>query len=523
MSYYLNTDTPLILFRKAVGSKIYVDKSMLIEKISDTITNGNQYICITRPRRFGKTINANMLGAYYTRGFDSHELFDGLAISKSDSYPKHLNKHNVIYIDFSRMPDICTGYQDFIINIRNGILEDITEAYPGLKGKAYPMLSQMLKDTGDSFAFIMDEWDSIFYKSFMTEGDKNAYLEFLKGLLKDQPYVELAYMTGVLPIAKYSSGSELNMFDEYNFMNDNIYDRYFGFREEEVRALCEKYPTVPFEEVKAWYDGYYTSDGKSLFNPRSVSKALTRGVCLNYWTETGPMNEIADCIEHNVDEVREDIVKMVAGIPVPVKLRGYSAAESRLDTRDEILSAMVVYGFLSYHDGCIRIPNYELMEKYQDVLSRKSMGEVKEIVDRSKEMLAATLSGEEKKVASMLEEVHDREIPFLKYGDENALSCVITLCYLSARDSYMVEREAKSGKGYCDYLFIPKKDSDPAIIMELKVGGTCEEALAQIKDRNYLQKVAHCREILLVDINYDKEKHHECRIERVNGEMSIEI
>ncbi|MCI7304165.1 PD-(D/E)XK nuclease domain-containing protein [Ihubacter massiliensis] len=224
------------------------------------------------------------------------------------------------------------------------------------------------------------------------------------------------------------------------------------------------------------------------------------------------MNEIADCIEHNVDEVREDIVKLVAGIPVPIKLKGYSAAELQLDTRDEILSAMVVYGFLSYYDGCLQIPNHELMEKYEDVLTRRSMGEVKAIVDRSQKMLEATLAGEEETVAAILEEVHDKEILFLKYNDENALSCVITLCYLSARDDYYIEREAKSGKGYCDYLFLPKKPGKPAIVLELKVGGSCEEAIAQIRDKNYAQKAEGCEEILLVGINYDRVKQHQCRI-----------
>ena len=355
----------------------------------------------------------------------------------------------------------------------------------------------------------------------MSQEDKNAYLQFLKGLLKDQPYVELAYMTGVLPIVKYSSGSELNMFDEYNFMNDNIYDRFFGFHEEEVRKLCQEHPTVPYEEVKKWYDGYYLSDGRSLFNPRSVKNALLRGRCLNYWTETGPMNEIADCIEHNVDAVREDVVKLVAGLSIPVKLEGYSASELQLDTRDEILSAMVVYGFLSYHDGYLRIPNHELMEKFQRVLSRKSMGSIREIVLRSREMLEATLEGKEEKVAQILENVHDREIPFLQYNDENALSCVITLCYLAARDDYEVIREAKSGKGYCDYLFRPLRPSYPAIILELKVDGSCEQALDQIRERNYMQKVEDCKEILLVGINYDsRSKQHACRIEKVKRKES---
>lgn len=177
-------------------------------------------------------------------------------------------------------------------------------------------------------------------------------------------------MTGVLPIAKHSSGSELNMFEEFSFMNDSEFDRYFGFDEDEVKELCRKAGTLSFDEVKYWYDGYFTSDGKSLFNPRSVNFALTRGKCLNYWTETGPMNEVADCIEHNVDEVREDIVKMVADIPVAVRLKGYSASELQLNTRDEILSAMVVYGFLSYHDGYVKIPNREIKERFQDARDR---------------------------------------------------------------------------------------------------------------------------------------------------------
>lgn len=372
---YLNTRLPIIHFQKTLKNEIYVDKSMLIEPINKLVGTGDCYICITRPRRFGKTINANMLGAYYTKGYDSSTLFKGLAIEHNVVYEKHKNKHNVIFIDFSRMPDFCMNYQDYITNIVHGMREDIVENYPELAKNKYSSLSQMLQATGETFVFILDEWDSIFYEEFMDVKSKNHYLKFLKALLKDQPYVELAYMTGVLPITKYSSGSELNMFREYNFMNDFIFEEYFGFHEEEVKKLCERYNGVGYEELTHWYDGYYLSDGRHLFNPRSVSFALSDGVCLNYWTETGPMNEIADCIEHNVDAVREDIVKMVAGIPVEIELLGYSATELQLNTRDEILSAMVVYGFLSYYNGQLRIPNHELMIKYQRVLSRESMGE----------------------------------------------------------------------------------------------------------------------------------------------------
>lgn len=512
--YYLNTPGPYRHFKETIESSIYVDKTMLIDRITGNIRKDGKYVCITRPRRFGKTINANMLGAYLTKGYEGQELFDSLEIADTENYKKYLNRYNVIYIDFSKTPDICPDYQTYILNILNGIKEDLRQAYPQLAGKDYPMISRMFEDTGDSFIFILDEWDSIFYKKFVTMEDRNSYLGLLKNLFKDQTYADLVYMTGVLPIAKYSSGSELNMFDEYNFINDNIYDAFFGFTDEEVQKLCKDCKTVSYEEVKYWYDGYYTSDGRRLFNPRSVNRALCRGICLNYWTETGPMNEVADCIENNTDAVREDIVKMVAEIPVEAELAGYSAAELSLNTRDEILSAMVVYGFLAYHDGYLQIPNHELMEKFQRVLERDSMGELQKIAASSREMLRATLECREDVVAQILEEVHDREIPFLQYHDENSLSCVITLCYLYARKDYFVEREAKSGKGYCDYLFIPRKKKLPGIILELKVNAACEEAIRQIKERNYMERLKDTEEILLVGISYDRKKHHTCRIEK---------
>lgn len=299
---YLNTDGPYILFRDAVNSEIFVDKSMLIEKVSGNIRTGNRYLCITRPRRFGKSMNAHMLAAYYTKEIDTESLFNTLKISETKGYPVHRNRHNVIFADMSKAPDICLGYQDYISYVIRGLREDLEEAYPALRKKEYSSVSQMFKDSGESFIFIFDEWDSLFYRDFMTAADKSAYLFFLKNLLKDQPYVELAYMTGILPIAKYSSGSELNMFDEYHFMNDTIYDVYFGFSEKEVQELCRRYgKTLTYDDLKKWYDGYYLSNGSSLFNPRSVTKALSRGVCLNYWTETGPMNEIADYIKQLSD------------------------------------------------------------------------------------------------------------------------------------------------------------------------------------------------------------------------------
>lgn len=518
---YLDIKDPIINFEQTINDKIYVDKSSMIHLISNNIKmRSSKYICITRPRRFGKTINANMLGAYFTKGYDTHSLFDRLNISETENYEQHINQHHVIYINLSRMPDFCDSFTIYLKSIHKKLMNDMVEYY-NIDSKLYDSISDALNACNDTFMFILDEWDSIFYKDFMTEKDKKEYLEFLNGLLKDQPYVDLAYMTGVLPIAKYSSGSALNrhcpplgVFEEFSFMKDDIYEEYFGFHEDEVKELCKYYPKVTYGELKYWYDGYVLEDGRSLFNPRSVTSALKRGKCRNYWTETGPMNEVADCIENNVKAVREDIVNLVSEIPVKVDLEGYGASDLNLDTRDAILSAMVVYGFLSYHKGKLQIPNHELMMKFETVLERESMGEVAEIVKNSEKMLNATIKQDTESVAHYLREIHAREVPLLKYNDENSLSCVITLCYLKARDYYRVTREEHSGEGYVDFLFYPIVNGYPAIVLELKYGHSAEDAIKQIKRKNYIDQVRIYKDILLVGINYDKEnKKHTCIIE----------
>lgn len=258
--FYLNVPAPKLLFQRAKNSQIFVDKSLLIENVSKQINTNEQYICVTRPRRFGKTINANMLAAYYTKGLDSGSLFAGLEISKQKTYPEHLNQHNVVRIDFSQMPDDCRSYTAYISDIQNMLRKDLGKAYPHLDPLVYSSLSSLFEATGDSFIFILDEWDAIFHKRFLTEEDREEFLEFLRKLLKDKAYVELAYMTGVLPIAKYSSGSALNMFREDHALKHGPYERFFGFTKTEVQALCKERQTICYQELKQWYDGYQMKD-----------------------------------------------------------------------------------------------------------------------------------------------------------------------------------------------------------------------------------------------------------------------
>lgn len=521
MPYFLNSITPVNQFTKTTKEKYFVDKSELIVRMNELVGTASQYVCITRPRRFGKTINAMMLACYYSKNADFKTLFDNLEISKNHSYLTHLNKHNVIYMTMNELPKPNCSYEEFIENYINDLVEDLVDSYPGVKiDKSKPLskiFSQVYNETNEGFIFIIDEWDYIFNNNLFNNEDRENFLQFLKDLLKDKPYVELAYMTGVLPIAKYSSGSALNMFLEFNIMNDYSYDKYFGFTNNEVETLCKKQSKISMCNLKEWYNGYYTCKNLQIYNPRSVTIALNQGVCQSYWTNTGPLDEISYYIENNVEEVRNDIVQMVSGIPVNIHLEGYSAEQINLNTRDEILSAMVVYGFLSYHDETLTIPNKELRMKFDYTLKNHQMGEISKLVLKSNQMLEATLKKDTNTMEKLIQEAHDINIPIIKYNDENSLACIITLVYLSARTKYKIIREMPAGIGFADFIFYPNDKNKPAFIVELKKDSTPDEALKQIKEKRYaLELRDYTGQKLAVGISYDsKLKNHKVKIEEI--------
>lgn len=518
MAICLNTKSALILYQELVNSQYFVDKSAIIEHISRRIRTNTKYVCITKPRRFGKTSVLNMLGAYYCKAYDAKDLFGGLEISKKPSFPTHLNQYNVINLCLNQLPDKNDSYDDYINYIKNSIKQDIELAYPELDGKAFGSVADMLAATGDEFIFIIDEWDYIFSHELYPER-QGDFLEFLRNLLKDKAYVALVYMTGVLPIKKYSTGSALNMFKEYTMLKDPFFEEYFGFTEDEAEMLCKKQTALKIDEIREWYNGYQTRDGQRLYNPRSVVCALEDETCQSYWTRTGKMDEVLFFLKYNIGEVRDDVVKMVDGSSVWIDIeKEFSAGQAQLSSRKDIYAAMIIYGLLSYSDGELRIPNKELMIEFQNALEDDEFGYVAELVRNSDAVLDATINKRGDAVASYLHDIHNSELPILKYNDENSLSCVVTLAYLSARNKYKVEREEKSGKGFVDFIFYPRRKNLPGIILELKADKTPEDAIAQIKEKEYCEKLKNenVTHILAVGINYDTNaKEHQCIIEEL--------
>lgn len=518
MAIYLNTNAAYKDFEMLRNDRYFVDKSAMIQKVSERIKTKNRYLCITKPRRFGKTSALNMLGAYYGKAYPSGSLFEDLGISRSESYVSHLNKYNIVNISMNCMPETGNTYADYLELVAGSMKDDIKEAYPELAKREFRRLPDLLAATGDEFVFIIDEWDYIFSHDLYRE-NQSDFLEFLRSLLKDQPYVALAYMTGVLPIKKYSTGSAMNMFDEYTMLNDCFFEGYFGFTEGEVEELCKRQSKLSLEEIAEWYNGYVADDGGRIYNPRSVVLALINGKCQSYWTRTGKMDEVLFFLKYNIGEVRDDVVRMVNHLPVRMEiLEEYTAGQGSPAHREEIYAAMIIFGLLSYHEGELTIPNKELMLEFQKALKDDEFGYVAELVRNSEEMLRAILDKRADAVVSYLHNIHNSEIPILKYNDENSLSCVVTLAYLSARNKYRIEREEKSGKGFADFIFYPRRRNLPGIVIELKADSTPEAAIAQIKEKEYSEKLKKedVRNILLVGISYDTDKkEHRCKIEEI--------
>ena len=519
MGLYLNSDSILKKYTRLYKNEYFVDKSLIINQINKLIGSFDVYLCVTRPRRFGKTSLINMLGAYYSKAADSSQIFDTLKISQANGYREHLNKYNVISISFNEIPDNLKTYNQYINNITNQVKKEVISEFNLTDIEESDSLKRVLQKSKQQFIFLLDEWDYIFNNNLFEES-QDKFLEFLRNLLKDESYVELCYMTGVLPIKKYSSGSALNMFDEFTFLKDRKFGEYFGFTEDEVLDLCEQNKYMDFKKLEEWYNGYTTARGIKIYNPRSVVKALKNDYCESYWTNTGAMDEVSQYLKYNVLEIRDDVIKMVSGQEIDITIdEEFRAGQGTPKTKEEIYSAMIVLGFLSYNDGYLKIPNKELMIEFEKALRDKSFGYVSEIIENSRTMLKATVNKDTETVEKILHDIHNSEIPILQYNDENSLSCVITLAYLSARDTYRVEREEKTGKGYADFTFHPRRKNDTAFIVELKKDEAAEVAINQIREKEYIQKFKaenEGKEVLAVAICYDsKKKEHYCKIEEI--------
>ena len=521
MGIYLNPGSGK--FDMIVSSQIYVDKSGLIAYTNKVIGTEQRYVCVSRPRRFGKSMAANMLAAYYQRGIDAKDLFIDLKIAQDSTFEKYLNKYNVIFLN---MQSFLSEHHDIVElkkSIEKAVLWDLLEEYPDFRYYDTSSLTRTLmdiyKNTKIPFVFIIDEWDCIFRENQKHQENQKIYLDFLRNLLKDAEYVKLTYMTGILPIKKYGTHSALNMFSEFSMTSPRQLAEYVGFTESEVKNLCEEYG-MDFEETKRWYDGYQFEDSVHIYSPKSVVEAMLSQKFRNYWSQTETYEALKVYIEMNFDGLKDSVTELLAGACVRVNTERFSNDMTTFVNKDDVLTLLIHLGYLAYDVNTeeVFIPNSEISREYVNAMEVSGWDTVIQAVKDSDELLRATWQQDEAAVALGMEKAH-YETSILTYNDENALAYTMSLAYYGARIYYTVVRELPAGKGFADLVFIPRKNcpDKPAMIVELKWDKSADGAIGQIREKKYGAALKdYTGNLLLVGINYKKEdKMHECRIERV--------
>ena len=518
-------------FQCAVNSEVYIDKTGLLEYTNKVLGTNARFICNSRPRRFGKSVTVDMLTAYYSKGCDTEKMFSGLEISKCPDFYEHLNKYDVIHFDVQWCCISAGSSENLISYITNIVVSELRETYPEVNlvenSTIYGAMARINTVLGKQFIVIIDEWDVLIRDEAHNQAAQEMYIDFLRNMFKGieaSKYIELAYLTGILPIKKYGSHSALNMFTEYSMTNPREMAEFFGFTEEEVHALCATYKRN-FEEAQAWYDGYelVAMDGEnpkiySMYSPKSVVDAMLSGLYDNYWNQTETYEALKIYIQMNFDGLKDAIVRMLAGDRVEINTGTFSNDMTTFQNRDDVLTLLVHLGYLSYHwmDKTVSIPNKEVSQEYVNAISTMDWHEVIDSVEASKNLLEALWMQDEEAVAAGIDKAH-REISILQYNNENSLACTINLAFYFAREYYTMVRELPAGKGFADVCMIPRPChlDKPAIVIELKWDKSAVGAIEQIKEKQYGNALKDYQgNLLFAGINYNKKtKKHECVIE----------
>lgn len=527
MGRFVNPDNSA--FQVALNSKIYIDKTGLIEYTNSVLDTSDAYICNSRPRRFGKSYTANMLAAYYSKGCNSEEMFSGLDISRKSDFKTHLNQYDVIHIDIQWFLANCYNSNKIVSFLSDSVISELRDIYPDilpLGELSLPDSLSRIKDkTGQKFIIIIDEWDVLIRDEATNYYIQNEYINFLRGMFKGtEPtkYIQLAYLTGILPIKKEKTQSAVNNLEEFTMLHSYELAPYIGFTENEVKMLCQKYDR-DFEKVKKWYDGYLL-ENYEIYNPKAVVSVMLRGKFRSYWSETGSYEVIVPLINMNYDGLKNTIIEMLSGQNVKVNTLTFKNDPANIQSKDDVITYLIHLGYLGYNekDETAFIPNEEIRHELINAVKSTNWSDLIHFQYESNHLLDATLSMNTQEVAEQIQKIHSEYASSIQYNDENSLSSVLTIAYLSSMQYYFKPiRELPTGKGFADFIYIPKPEyirDYPALIVELKWNKNAKTALEQIKNKDYPEVIKqYTGNIILVAINYDKKsKNHECIIEKLS-------
>lgn len=513
-------------FRAARNGE-YVDKSALIELVNNSLNSERQFMCVSRARRFGKSMAAKMLNAYYDHSCQSADLFHDLKIANSPSFKQHLNKYPVLYVDMTNFITRYRNSSDIIHHIQVDIIAELKEAYPNVKYNTNEDLLSVLyailqQAEPAKFIMIVDEWDAILRESNTVQNDGEAYVDFLRLLFKSGNSLSVfagVYMTGILPIKKYKTQSALNNFEEYTMISPGEMADCFGFTDKEVSELCVR-NKIEKEQIKTWYDGYRIGEEESIYNPLSVIRAIKRRYFESYWSNTGTYETVSHYIKMNYEGLKDDVIKLLTGESCTVNTKNFQNDVNVINSKNDVFTVLIHLGYLSYNRDTSEcyIPNKEIGIEFETAVEDTGWVEVSNALKQSEQLLQWTINGEAERVAEAIDRVHSDSTSILQYNDENSLACVLALAFYAAKDQYVMIRELPTGKGFADLVLVPRRNMDvPALVLELKHNATVKTAINQIKDKHYSDSlVDYMGDVILVGINYNKRtKKHQCEIERI--------
>lgn len=528
MGLYLNPNADA--FQMSLNSEIYVDKSPMVSELNKLVCGQSNFVCMSRPRRFGKSMAGNLISAYYSKGCDTREIFSKMKIGQVEGWDNFLNKFNVIKLDLNGWYQNTKkrNEEDSLIDyIDETVAEEFKKQFPNIEFSAKDntidrCILRVYAETGEKFIIIIDEYD-VLVREQVPEKLFQSYLSFLNGLFKDttlRPAIALAYITGIMPIVRDKIQSKLNEFDEYTMIDAGVFASHIGFTKEETKLLCEQYD-CDFEEFERWYDGYKFRNGVSLFNPKSVVTSIVRENIGSYWSATGSFEALKDYIMKDFAGIRQDVISMISGESVPVNVTKFQNTLQCITNKDNAFTYLIHLGYLCYNakDKTCHIPNEEVRLEWVNAIDdEEDYSAIMSIVNTSKKLLDATINGDEEAVANALNAAHTEVTSNLTYNDEHCFQSAICLAYFYANTRYTLIKELPTGKGYADLVLIPYLPNIPAVVIELKCNKTAETAIEQIKAKNYCQALNQYKgDLLFVGINYDKDtKEHTCKIEKIS-------
>ena len=527
MGIFLNPGN--IGFEQIVSEDTYVDKTGIIGYLNQWLNKSTRYVCVSRARRFGKTVAAKTIQAYYDNSCDSRELFAPYEIARVPSFEAHINKYDVIGLDLLAFFQRRHDHKTFIDRLEMAVLAEICDKWPDIDGLVDMTLADALvkvhDKTGAQFVFVIDEWDAVFRYYPKDESLQSEWIHFLRDMFKQanmDKCVALVYMTGILPVKKYSTQSSLNQFFEYTMIQPLELEKYVGFLPSEVDALCEKFD-MDRAEAANWYDGYTFPHEHHVYNPCSVAKAMKSHTYSCYWTQTDTFESLLKYIDIDLDGIYNDVMHMIGGGRVDVDISAYDKSFTIPQNKNHCFSLLVHIGYLGYDAMAsqVFIPNEEVRLAFRSALEECSWPEAIKPYQRSKKFIDAIHAEDSATVARMVEETHQYMTSVLNYNNENALACVVSVLCFYAENLYHVIREFPTGKGFADIVLLPKKGvHKPAIVVELKFNKDVKAAIDQIHNNQYPGRLADFYgDLILVGICYDKKKAHDCAIERVEREL----